>query len=159
MTQHPIQHRKLWLEQLIKENDFRFGAELGVHEGVTHFYLMDVFPDLRMIGVDQYQGIQLKYWAAVDLKLKDYIGRSTFYRMTTAEAARRVKDESLDFVFIDADHSYNSVLADIKNWAPKVKPGGYISGHDINMSSVKRAVKETVGNYNTAWDDVWYIKK
>lgn len=159
MTQHPVQHRKLWLEQLIRENNFTLGAELGVHEGVTHFYLLDTFPDLKMVGVDQYQGIQLKYWAAVENKLENYKGRSMFHRTTTSAAAKKVKDESLDFVFIDADHTYQSVLADIQNWTPKVKPGGYICGHDINMNAVERAVSETLGKYNTAWDDVWYVKK
>jgi len=159
MTQHPKNHRKLWLEKLVKDNNFTLGAELGVHEGVTHFHLLDMCPDLTMIGVDRYKGVQEKYWLNFNLKQVQYGNRSMFHRTTTSEAAKKVKDESLDFVFIDADHTYQSVLGDIQNWAPKVKPSGYICGHDINMNDVERAVSETLGKYNTAWDDVWYVKK
>jgi hypothetical protein len=39
-------------------------------------------------------------------------------------------DESLDFVYIDANHEYQHVLEDIELWFPKVKKGGVVSGHD-----------------------------
>jgi predicted O-methyltransferase YrrM len=53
-----------------------------------------------------------------------------FLSMTSVEAANSFPDESLDFVFIDASHTYENVLQDIKAWLPKVKKGGIISGHD-----------------------------
>ena len=49
---------------------------------------------------------------------------------TSSEAAATFENKSLDFVFIDADHFYESVVADIKAWLPKVKPGGVLAGHD-----------------------------
>lgn len=48
------------------------------------------------------------------------------------DAAARYEDESLDFVFIDAGHDYNSVMNDLKSWYPKVKFGGIIAGHDYH---------------------------
>ena len=51
-------------------------------------------------------------------------------KYSSVEAAKQVKDESLDFVYIDAAHDYNSVYEDIVTWLPKVKKGGYIGGHD-----------------------------
>ena len=66
------------------------------------------------------------------------------HRMTTNEAAGLFKDESLDAVFIDADHSYEAVKMDIENWMPKVRKGGILAGHDYNSawSGVVRAVNE-----------------
>lgn len=66
------------------------------------------------------------------------------HRMTTNEAAGLFKDESLDAVFIDADHSYEAVKMDIENWMPKVRKGGMLAGHDYNSAwpGVIRAVNE-----------------
>ena len=59
------------------------------------------------------------------------------------EGAKHYKDESLDFVFIDAAHDYESVKKDINAWYPKVKKGGVIAGHDYDWNhDVKRAVNE-----------------
>jgi hypothetical protein len=46
------------------------------------------------------------------------------------EAPGFVEDNSLDWVYIDADHSYKACLADLAGWWPKVKSGGYVMGHD-----------------------------
>ena len=161
MTQHPDEHRKDFLLDLIIENDFRLGAELGVHEGVTHFYLLDNCPQLTMVGVDRYQGNQSKYWPPVAEKIASYGLRSRFYKDTTYNAAQNVGTGELDFVFIDADHSYNGCLVDIRTWFPKVRTGGYVCGHDCEHPDVKRAITEFFGadGYETGIDEVWYVKK
>lgn len=59
------------------------------------------------------------------------------------------RDKSLDFVFIDAGHSYKEVKEDIEAWLPKVKYGGWLAGHDYNSVSfpgVKKAVDLTLPN-------------
>ena len=76
--------------------------------------------------------------------VKNYI---TAYRTYSTEAAKLYKDNSLDFVFIDAAHDYDNVLADITAWYPKVKTGGIIAGHDYHINidmwtDVKRAVHD-----------------
>lgn len=81
----------------------------------------------------------------------------------SAEAASRFEDKSLDFVFIDADHSYESVKKDLKSWLPKVRRGGMLCGHDFCCEGVKTAVNEVlVGKpiffHNS--QDVWvYVKE
>jgi Methyltransferase domain len=79
-------------------------------------------------------------------------------------AAARFEDQSLDFVFIDADHSYEAVRRDIAAWAPKVKPGGVLAGHDHTeqFPGVVRAVTEAFSRYDAersicgrSW---WYRK-
>jgi hypothetical protein len=50
----------------------------------------------------------------------------------SARAASRYEHASLDFVYLDADHAYESIARDIDAWLPKVKSGGVIAGHDFN---------------------------
>jgi len=56
-------------------------------------------------------------------------GRFTLLKKSSRDAAEAL-NAVLDFVFIDANHSYEHVLADLKLWVPKVKSGGLIMGHD-----------------------------
>lgn len=57
------------------------------------------------------------------------------------DGASHYADESLDFVFIDADHAQASVLKDLQAWWPKIKRGGCLAGHDLDWTSVARALK------------------
>lgn len=80
-------------------------------------------------------------------------------KMTSVDAAKMYQDGSIDFVYLDADHSYESVLQDIDAWRSKVKKNGYIAGHDMNIEGVERAVKERFGNnYKTYSDTSWAVK-
>lgn len=82
-------------------------------------------------------------------------------RADTRDAHKMYEDGSIDFLFIDANHDYESVLLDIKNWFPKVKKGGIIAGHDYNPNAfpgVIQAVNEffgeeniTVSNQSKSW--------
>lgn len=86
-------------------------------------------------------------------------------KMLSIEASKMYKDNSLDFVFIDGDHSYDGVLSDIKHWEPKVKVGGIISGHDYNSwESVTKAVDEYYKNDVIPFEGktdchCWYVIK
>jgi len=80
------------------------------------------------------------------------------------DIVKNYNDESLDFVFIDAGHDYESVITDIKNWYPKVKNNGIIAGHDyIGYTDVKKAVDEFFGENNIRLHLVhagtWIIEK
>lgn len=55
------------------------------------------------------------------------------------------QDNSLDFVFIDGNHSYPAVRADIRNWWRKLKPGGWMAGDDLIHGGVRYAVEEFFG--------------
>ena len=162
MTQHPNIHRKQWLERLIIENEFKYGCEIGVHEGVTHFYLLDTCPGLVLVGVDRYQGVQEQYFNTFKQGAEKYGIRSRFHRESSVDASNRYGKGELDFIFIDADHSYNGVMSDLKAWDIKVRKGGYVTGHDVNLPAVKKALDDFYGldNYEIAnHDDVWYVKK
>lgn len=61
-----------------------------------------------------------------------YPGRAIISRTDTANEASAHEDGSVDLVFVDADHSEEGCRRDIEAWLPKVKPGGWIGGHDYN---------------------------
>jgi hypothetical protein len=167
------------LERFIKENEWKCGAELGVWYGETFKYLIRSCPDLYLIGVDLYaeqpnnDGPQRylpgedghgweheRYYTDIKTFCAEHPGRGVIIRDHTIKAAERVEDASLDFVFIDADHSTSGVDADITHWKPKVKKGGYIIGHDIHWPTVKAAVEMHFGsNYKTEQDFIWYVVK
>ena len=71
-------------------------------------------------------------------------------RLPSTEASNLYADNSLDFVFIDANHSYEFVKDDIKHWYPKVKKGGILAGHDYIPAwpGVIQAVNEFISKNN-----------
>lgn len=71
-----------------------------------------------------------------------------YYRalqMPSVEAAATFADNSVDFIWIDADHNYDAVKADLVAWTPKLKPGGVMGGHDFDWDGVESAVRERFG--------------
>lgn len=84
-----------------------------------------------------------------------YANRLKLMRMSTLDAAAQVSDQSLNFVFVDADHSYEGCKADILAWTPKIASGGMIAGHDYNWGTVRRAVEDTGQVDVLADDNVW----
>lgn len=80
-------------------------------------------------------------------------------RLESTEAAQMYRDSSLDFVFLDADHSFQAVCRDIEEWAPKVKPGGVLAGHDYGMPEVQRAVQERLGEHNFYAPACWISRR
>lgn len=174
-----IQKRPLlrfeFLAELILKHGLTRGAELGLWKGKTFFYLLDHCPNLVLFGVDQWiyhperknlpGGETYQRWNMnglrnhVFLGAQKYKGRAQVMHMSTADAALHFPDNSLDFVFIDGDHSEAGVRADITNWLPKIRPGGFITGHDISWKTVRLVVDELVSTYqvsSTHSDAVWY---
>jgi FkbM family methyltransferase len=61
---------------------------------------------------------------------KQWENRAHIIRMDSVASANMFPDEYFDFVYIDADHSYEGVVRDMKAWWPKVKKGGLFCGDD-----------------------------
>lgn len=74
--------------------------------------------------------------------LKPVEGKYRPIRLDSVSASGLYKDNSLDFVFIDAAHDYESVKSDIISWMPKLKLNGVLAGHDYYHPPVKQAVTE-----------------
>lgn len=129
------------------------GAEVGVFRGLMSKALLER-PDLTLYMVDSWLPLPMYRIDEDDqesnlLMARRHAGdRGIVLHMDSLEAASSFPDGFLDFVFIDADHSYAGVCKDIVAWLPKLKIGGLLSGHDYNNpgeklgKDVKRAVDD-----------------
>ena len=59
------------------------------------------------------------------------------HKTTTDEAVMLFQDKYFDAILVDADHKYEAVMKDVKNWLPKLKDDGTMFGDDYYMESVK----------------------
>ena len=57
----------------------------------------------------------------------------TILRESSTEAHVHIPDASLDFVYIDGDHSYEGCSSDIRLYSPKLKLGGFLIGDDYSL--------------------------
>jgi predicted O-methyltransferase YrrM len=81
-------------------------------------------------------------------------------KMMSLDAAKELAGETFDMVFIDADHSYEAVKADIEAWMPLVISGGLLCGHDYDdHEEVKRAVDELLPGAKAEANSIWAITK
>ena len=143
------------VQEHVDENDLV--VEVGCFSGVSSQVFALNCKELHCI--DPYS------WPAVFEAEKMFVSMMTEYpnikkiKLTSVEASKTFLDSSVDFVYIDADHTYSAVIEDINCWMPKVKKGGYIGGHDIYIDGVRRAVEEKFGtNYKTYQDTSWVVK-
>ena len=117
------------------------------------------YPLLQLIVVDPYDSIipcknKISFEEAerqMVRRLAPYWERVRWLKLYSKAACPLFPDLYFDFVFIDADHRYESVKADILGWMPKVRKGGVIAGHDYKWPGkrhpgVKRAVDEVFGD-------------
>ena len=101
------------------------------------------------------------HWRAFLDNLRDagLEDRVRVMKLPSAEAAEHFAAVSLDLVFLDADHRYEYVLADIAAWWPKLKTGGVLCGHDYcpQRSGVIRAVEECFGGPDELSEGEWKV--
>ena len=172
----------------VRENAWTSGAELGVADGTTLEFLMRTCPELKMLGVDVWneraarpgktfsnEKCRCKFCAATKESrrrltmeqreqrargIAEKYGRAKLLKVTTNQASRTVSDGAFDFVFIDADHSFEGVSGDIADWMKKVRPGGRLIGHDFNMESVRSAVYGQFSGeqVNEEDDHLWWVQ-
>ena len=79
--------------------------------------------------------------------------------MTSVDASKIIEDNSIDFIYIDANHI--DVATDLKCWFPKLKEGGIIAGHDYGgkvKEDVDKFCGESVQIINSEVKQWIYIK-
>lgn len=166
------------------------GAEIGVLRGDTSHGLLQAFPQLFLYMVDNWSVPAAdsgyanscdcaahQHWAQHAANEQIAYTRTEFaaerralLRANSDTASRAIADESLDFAFIDADHTYEGVSRDISAWWPKVRPGGILAGHDYGgrknregIWGVNRAVNEFAAKVDVPLQRaprfVWHLKK
>ena len=144
---------RIELAKLFKELGFKVGAEIGVFQGSYSRALCRYNPDLLLYSIDAWIGQKHEkmHERAIN-KLKGY--NAILIKEESSVAVKRFEDNSLDFVYIDADHRYPAVLKDLTLWTPKVRSGGIVSGHDYQAPDVRRAVDEFAKVMTTDCDTV-----
>lgn len=152
------------------------GAEIGVFRADTSEHLLKSFPNLTLYCIDPYleyseyesnrtQTNMSKHEEVAKARLSQFNQRVALIKEFSVPAARKISDDSLDFVFIDAIHTYDAVMEDLHAWYPKVRKDGLIAGHDVSWSGVKEAVEQflahtgKVGFYTPSTSDVWFFVK
>lgn len=163
------------------------GAEIGVLRGDTAYRVLNNRSLITHIMVDPWkvpspgstyagqvkeknaqksQADHEKAYQQTVKNTKKFAKRAIIYRMTSIEASKKIDDYSLDYVFIDGDHSYIGCKKDIELWMRKIKPGGWIGGHDYKHESrpdlwgIDKAVTEWFGMYTIEEDynHTWFVR-
>lgn len=143
------------LAEFLAENELNLGAEIGVAAGEYSEILMNANSNLFLYGVDPwepYSGYKdfarLGTFTSLEQQAHERLDRFDnykFLKMYSLDAAERIPDGSLDFVYIDANHSEPYVTQDITAWFPKVRKGGVVAGHDY--ARIKAKGKEDSTNW------------
>ena len=146
------------LAELFCELGFKTGAEIGVMWGGYSEVLLRKIPGLKLYCIDCWapfeggrpsqQRQDRIYRRAV--KILTPLG-ATIIKKTSMDALADIKDGSLDFVYIDAMHSFDFIMEDLIGWSKKVRRGGIVSGHDythIPTCGVVHAVQAYTRGHN-----------
>ncbi|SFJ15774.1 class I SAM-dependent methyltransferase [Planctomicrobium piriforme] len=127
-------------------------AEIGVRTGnhlehlvanskASHFIGVDAWTSAgpssqNDVGASQLQLDELE--RSVRERFAKYGSRGQIVKGFSHEVAANYPDESFDFIYIDADHSYAAVRRDLEAWFPKVRKGGILAGHDYVQHTSNR---------------------
>ena len=157
---------------LFSEQETIVGLEIGVASGWTMNHFLQNLSNLQLTGIDPYVGymdghiqitqelLDAQYLAAQD-NISDFAPRGKILRGYSQDFVNSFEDESLDYIFIDGDHSYEGALRDCELFFPKIKSGGIFAGHDWSFDGVRKAVNEFKDrngspNIRIVGVDVWY---
>jgi len=111
------------LVSYFNEWGFKYGVEVGVSKGNFSAHMLKNINGLNLIGIDPYDTRSLERFSFYNFSL---------ITQSSEEAVDLIEDNSLDFVYIDGNHTFDFVIMDIIIWSKKVKKGGIISGHDYH---------------------------
>lgn len=141
------------IPDLILDRGFKNIAEIGVAFGGFANLILSKCND----SIDNYYAID-PWCAAPEARRNSFeiaqmrIGRWSKCRMIkklSIDASNDIEDGSIDLVYIDGAHDYDSVYQDLSVWYRKLRKGGILSGHDYpQLSGVKQAVDAFAINNN-----------
>ena len=157
---------------LFQQQETIVGLEIGVASGWTMNHFLQNLPNLQLTGIDPYIGymdgnikiaqemLDAQYLAAQD-NISDFAPRGKILRGYSQDFVNLFEDKSLDYIFIDGDHSYEGALRDCELFFSKIKSNGIFAGHDWSFDGVQKAVNEFKDkngspNIRMIKEDVWY---
>ncbi len=99
---------------------------------------------LSEFGVDSVDSVYDKFLTNLSrFELKQWIEP---IKATSIDVAATWSRGECDFVFIDGDHNYEPVLADLRAWTRLARKGAVIAGDDWQIDSVQSAVKDFIAD-------------
>jgi len=135
--------RENGLTELFNELGFKVGAEIGTSKGRYAKWLLLRVKGLKLYCVDPWE-IYDDYVEYNNKETKETCDNffeqtkerldglnAVLIRKFSMDAVKDFEDNSLDFVFIDGNHSFEYAVEDIAKWEKKVRIGGIVSGHDF----------------------------
>jgi hypothetical protein len=163
-----VRANRRWLCRVFAEQGYRVGAEVGVWQGAFSQELCVANPGVRLTCVDPWRAYGEYHDLKNDQRRLDAAYRQTcetlqpyavtILRMRSLDALEVIPDRSLDFVYIDSNHSEPFVTQDLTGWSAKVRSGGIVSGHDYVWRKkrpdieVKQAVDRFTAHHGiTSW--------
>ncbi len=163
-----VHHRSEVIIHLARKHGWTRGVEIGTGEGRTTEKVLAGCPNLSLATVDpwiaQPGNPGPETWEGWDhsahmvtalRRLKPYGDRVFIHRMFSQDALPEVEPRTVDFVFIDGDHSTEAVVYDVTHWEKRVRRGGMVIGHDINWPTVQEALKRCAVDYWVGPDNTW----
>ena len=128
------------------------GVEIGCHRGESAL-IISSFPFIKKLTC-----VDLLQYPEFEQRLKEKINSNVvnFVQASSIEYADLIENNSVDFVYIDAEHDYDSVKQDLSVWFPKVKVGGFLAGHDYNKKQfpgLVKAVWDFQKDVSESWSD------
>lgn len=139
---HLKKTREEYVPLLLNLVNAKIGVEVGVFKGNFSKNILDSWPG-NLFLVDPWRNVdESTYLDSTNNvhhefplqdtvnSIKGYEDRAIMIRAFSHQAAHLFADNSLDFVYIDGNHSYDYVKQDLEVWWPKLKSGGYLMGHD-----------------------------
>ncbi len=149
-----VPKRRNDLPQFFVDLGFKVGAEIGVYKAEfssklasTGIKLYSIDPWQKYSGTTQQRQNQLYEYSK---KVLSPYPKAKIIRKTSMEALNDFKDESLDFVYIDANHEFKFISEDLFEWTKKVKKGGIVAGHDYYFT--KRGTDKIVRDVGNVVD-------
>ncbi len=168
------------LSKIINDMSFKSGVEVGVAYGNHSDVILSTTKVEKLAGIDPYGNYE-KYkhdsqcfdqprqdvlHNLVKQRLSYYGDRFTLMRGFSDQIVETFDDETLDFVYIDGNHSQEFVKKDIKMWWSKVRQGGVLAGHDYMHSNFPYVTHEVdshahINNKKVSYlgSHVWVIFK
>ena len=119
------------------------GAEVGVYMAGFSMHILNSEPRIRKLySIDQwcdFEGVTVdRILNGARKNLAPFGERSEIVHLPSIEASRLFKNDSLDFLYLDADHDHDPVQQDLIHWWPKIKAGGCLAGHDYRSGGCSR---------------------
>lgn len=119
---------------VICEVGVRFGDNFKnmLTNNVSEAYGIDIWQNTGLDGQNDALCTQEELDSQYNLVIEKFKSdnRVKIIRDYSVNCAKLFSDEYFDFIYLDADHTYQSVLEDLNSWWPKIKKGGILSGHD-----------------------------